>query len=327
MPLLATCSICLLLLCHITQGHCLAPLLVIHIKHEPSQFSDGCSVSPVSLLESHLTASEMSTDASVVPHGLNIPVKHSSIFIRFLVLIVLCVYVVYVQFNNSESIVALNNERSVFNSSLCACNKQMFGSHSKPNDTEFYWCSEESFARGYNQKVVTYVLFGNASNSTTFNRYYALLENISIAVEEEYPGFTVRIYHNLDDEEDQGGFHSLCKIFCRFSHVDLCSVNTLHKHLVERSERCSRALGKQMPIEPALIKGLNPKMYRYLIMLDPQVDIFVSRDVDSIIWPREVYAVREWIESNFTFHLMRDHTAHTAIILAGIFVKFPIGTP
>lgn len=238
-----------------------------------------------------------------------IPCKLPPMFLRFFVLMLISVYVIYVHLNSQIII----QEASVFSSSLCGCNKQMFGSSNlKPNDSEFYWCSEESFARGYNQKVVTYALFGNADNSSMFKRYFSLLENISISVENEYPGYTIRIYHNLDDKE---GFKSLCDVFCKFGNVDLCSVNTLHKHLLEKSEKCSK---KVSPIEPSLIKGLNPKMYRYLVMLDPQVDMFLSRDVDSIIWPREVYAVREWLDSNFTFHLMRDHTAHGAIILAGI---------
>ena len=62
------------------------------------------------------------------------------------------------------------------------------------------------------------------------------------------------------------------------------------------------------------------RMYRYLVMLDPLVDTFISRDVDSIIWRREVDAVNQWLESNYTFHLMRDHATHGSIMLAGLHV-------
>lgn len=238
-------------------------------------------------------------------------IKQSALLPRLFAIVVLCIYVLYVQLEASETIFG-TSRGAVFNSSLCGCSKQMFGRTLKPNKSEFYWCSEESFARGYNQKVVTYALFGNAANSSTFKRYYSLLENISLSVQNYYPEYSIRIYHNIEEQDE--GYKSLCNIFCSFSNVDLCSVNTLYKHLTEKSRGCKKT---QMPIEPRFIKGLNPKMYRYLVMLDPQVDVFLSRDVDSIIWPREVYAVREWLQSNFTFHLMRDHTAHGSIILAG----------
>ena len=40
------------------------------------------------------------------------------------------------------------------------------------------------------------------------------------------------------------------------------------------------------------------------------VDILISRDSDSLIIQREEDAVREWIASERTFHIMRDHPAH-----------------
>jgi hypothetical protein len=52
-------------------------------------------------------------------------------------------------------------------------------------------------------------------------------------------------------------------------------------------------------------------------MLDPNVDVFISRDSDSVILQREVDAVDEWLRSNYTFHVMRDHPFHFAAILVG----------
>ena len=62
-------------------------------------------------------------------------------------------------------------------------------------------------------------------------------------------------------------------------------------------------------------------MFRYLVMFDPNVDVFISRDVDSIIWRREVDAVTEWLRSNYTFHSMRDNRNHGVVMLAGKFSK------
>ena len=50
-------------------------------------------------------------------------------------------------------------------------------------------------------------------------------------------------------------------------------------------------------------------------MVDPLVSEFHSRDLDSIVSPREVAAVKEWlITENKTFHIMRDHKQHGSAI-------------
>ncbi len=49
------------------------------------------------------------------------------------------------------------------------------------------------------------------------------------------------------------------------------------------------------------------------------VNCFISRDIDTRIQPREVYAVREWIESNRCLHIMRDHPQHYPRILGGMY--------
>ena len=50
------------------------------------------------------------------------------------------------------------------------------------------------------------------------------------------------------------------------------------------------------------------------------VDIFISRDADSRINEREMKLVDEWIKSNKTFHIIRDHPrGHRLKILGGMF--------
>lgn len=53
-------------------------------------------------------------------------------------------------------------------------------------------------------------------------------------------------------------------------------------------------------------------------MMDPLVETFLSRDLDSMILEREVAAVKEWLGSNETFHIMRDHPSHNGYMLAGL---------
>ena len=39
--------------------------------------------------------------------------------------------------------------------------------------------------------------------------------------------------------------------------------------------------------------------------------------IDSWVLDREVAAVQEWVGSGRTFHVMRDHPNHKAVMLAG----------
>lgn len=58
---------------------------------------------------------------------------------------------------------------------------------------------------------------------------------------------------------------------------------------------------------------------RFLPALDPDVDVFISRDCDSRLTTREKAAVDEWLESDNSFHIMRDHPWHGSQILGGMF--------
>ena len=171
---------------------------------------------------------------------------------------------------------------------------------------QFPWCSEDSHLRGSHQRVVAYSLFGDARRPRSYCRYYSLLRHISTRVEEEYPGWVIRIYHSFNDDDDDAR-RSLCDIYCRFPHVDICSVRNMWQRIGDAKR----------PIDAKILQGLNQRMYRYLVALDADVDVFVSRDIDSLILRREVDAVNEWLRSNFTFHLMRDSIHHDIIMLAG----------
>ncbi len=60
-------------------------------------------------------------------------------------------------------------------------------------------------------------------------------------------------------------------------------------------------------------------LYRFLPILSYDVKYFISRDVDTRIQPREVLAVNEWLESNKSLHIMRDHPQHFPKILGGMY--------
>jgi hypothetical protein len=65
-------------------------------------------------------------------------------------------------------------------------------------------------------------------------------------------------------------------------------------------------------------RGNNWGMFwRFLANDDPDMEIFISRDCDSRLSPRERGAVKEWEESDKGLHIMHDHYAHRAVPILG----------
>lgn len=64
--------------------------------------------------------------------------------------------------------------------------------------------------------------------------------------------------------------------------------------------------------------------WRFLPASNSLVDVMISRDCDSRLNLREKAAVDAWLESDKSFHIMRDHPYHTTEILGGMWgVKHP----
>ena len=64
-------------------------------------------------------------------------------------------------------------------------------------------------------------------------------------------------------------------------------------------------------------RGHDRRMWRFLAYDD--CSTFISRDIDSYITEREVSAVSDWLTSNNSLHIMRDHPHHRNKIQAGMF--------
>ena len=64
----------------------------------------------------------------------------------------------------------------------------------------------------------------------------------------------------------------------------------------------------------------SPMSWRFESIDEKNVEIMLSRDIDTRILEREVIATKEWIKSGKTFHIMRDHPYHVGWpIFAGLF--------
>jgi protein O-GlcNAc transferase len=104
----------------------------------------------------------------------------------------------------------------------------------------------------------------------------------------------------------------LCKKFypgwvCRF-YIDNTVPDKILNTLNENSEIAlmDNSLGYQ---------GLG---WRFQVAWDSSVDISIIRDCDSRLSRREAEAVKEWEDSEFPFHIMRDHPQHRIEILGGM---------
>ena len=58
--------------------------------------------------------------------------------------------------------------------------------------------------------------------------------------------------------------------------------------------------------------------WRFYAALDSNVDMMLSRDTDSRLGFREAEAVKEWLSSDKSFHIMRDNHQHGVPILGGM---------
>ncbi len=137
------------------------------------------------------------------------------------------------------------------------------------------------------------------------------------------PGWTMRVYYDdgghEDEEEDGLADPGLCRLACAEVDLDLCDARKLPM------------LGDvrfAFPMVWRFFPGLDPQVgflrnchwssCKKLAASLHQVDVFLSRDLDSTIAEREAEAVKEFLHSNSSFHVMRDHPAHTAEVLGGM---------
>jgi len=62
----------------------------------------------------------------------------------------------------------------------------------------------------------------------------------------------------------------------------------------------------------------NQKLWRLTASMFREADTVLFRDADSRITRREVAAVREWLESSYAAHVMRDFPKHTDPVMGGM---------
>lgn len=135
------------------------------------------------------------------------------------------------------------------------------------------------------KKVISFCLWGQEKRYTV-----GLIENIKL-VAKYYPGWYCYIYiHN--------------KSYTYKLKTELSHFIHMIKIIVKDDET---------------IRSKRFMLWRLEPLLDKDVELFISRDIDTRIFPREVCAVREWIKSGKDVHIMRDHPQHYNKILGGMY--------
>ena len=130
-------------------------------------------------------------------------------------------------------------------------------------------------------KVIAFSIWGD--NPAFVDGFLA---NLPLAAR-YYPGWTVRIYcdERIPEEAYRRIYTSGATVYNRISP------------------------------SPAAWDGL---FWRFEPAFDKGVEIFISRDCDSRLNPREAAAVNEWVQMGFPFHSMRDHYQHIVPMLGGM---------
>ncbi|KAL7637538.1 UNVERIFIED_CONTAM: hypothetical protein RMT77_012266 [Armadillidium vulgare] len=148
-------------------------------------------------------------------------------------------------------------------------------------------CSEEVAELGFHQKVISYSFLNKN------RKYWIGINHVMHNISTLYPGWRVRIYASSRD------ILFLRSIVKNWTFLNFCDIDNL----------------------PAPIYTVSPypvTMWRFTPLGDDQVDILLSRDIDSEILKREYDAVSVWLNStNKSLHIMRDHPHHGSQILGG----------
>lgn len=78
------------------------------------------------------------------------------------------------------------------------------------------------------------------------------------------------------------------------------------------------SLGAEIVVMKTLRNNWEGLFWRFFPIAEPDVEIFISRDIDSRLNEREKAAVDEWLQSDKPLHCMRDHIEHNVPILGGM---------
>lgn len=89
--------------------------------------------------------------------------------------------------------------------------------------------------------------------------------------------------------------------------------SNIDKNVVKQLEKCGAET-----IEMEHDRTWLGTCWRFLPIQDPDVDVFISRDIDARLNSRDAWVVNQWLETDKTYHIIRDHPGHRWEMLAGL---------
>ena len=232
--------------------------------------------------------------------------------LKLFVLVVLCsiVVTILVSYSRPQSYRGQQRQTESFKLELCNCTRTLvipLTSTAKINTSTIFpqqigfnstTCGWSAYQRGSHQKIVGFSFYGNSNSSVHNAKQYfvGIKENLEKMTELYGEDWVMRLYYDLEPS-DQQLMGQLCDLACANNNIDLCNIRQL----------------PGTPVRDATeIFAMN---WRFFPTLDPQVDLYLCRDLDSRFSQREVDAVDEWLESEKPLHAMRDHPAHNTPLL------------
>ena len=160
-------------------------------------------------------------------------------------------------------------------------------------------CNKFTSHLGSGQNVLSYSFYSavtlshrkdEVTGEEHWLRYLGLLPDILGNMTRDYPGWRLRLYHNLTQDHDQMGF--LCNLYCNNPHMDLCDMRKVPELISHTDLEGTVDLGRA---------------WRFAVLGDPTVRLFGVRDLDMFILKRELAAMEEWREDDSKqFYVMRD---------------------
>ena len=85
-------------------------------------------------------------------------------------------------------------------------------------------------------------------------------------------------------------------------------------HGAARLRRFSRRQRRRRAADGGRISGVG-LFQRFLVMNDQSVGRFLVRDCDARLSAEEAELVRQWIDSDYPFHAVRDHVLHNELMI------------
>ncbi len=140
------------------------------------------------------------------------------------------------------------------------------------------------------KKVVSYALFGNHVTYGTRQFYWDHIPATVRAHHNLLPGWELRIHVDSLYHDDRS------KLLRAFEKAGL--INVVH---AEENIACCRSM-----------------LWRMMPVWDSEVSHVICRDIDSIMCPKDVKVITQWVDSGAALSVVNDNPAHSVTMMGGM---------